>query len=291
MSELFEPILPGGTESEGVTINDATGVITSTDSFTVESKEMIIYDSLICLNQDDIGPGITKTPAWGGFEVNRGTGEDKYQFYFDESDDKLKAGFESDKGFIPSVDTGTFSGILRWEAATNRFVNTAVVDPDPVENLEFVGADGNNKIIFPDNLNDALSFLEGTNKYMTFKTTDGDESINMVKNTNISGDLSINGLVRNTSPILVANTNLATTYYVVIADATSGNIVLTLPAQSSNSGRTYKIIKIDNSINTVGIKPTVSEKLNGQVDYTLTLRDQSDRAEFDCTGANGWFSF
>ncbi len=45
------------------------------------------------------------------------------------------------------------------------------------EDITFLGATTENQIKFPDNLPDALSFLEGANPYMTFITTNGSEVI------------------------------------------------------------------------------------------------------------------
>ncbi|GAG96709.1 unnamed protein product, partial [marine sediment metagenome] len=41
------------------------------------------------------------------------------------------------------------------------------------EDITFLGATTENLIKFPDNLPDALSFMEGANLYQTFVTTDG----------------------------------------------------------------------------------------------------------------------
>lgn len=45
------------------------------------------------------------------------------------------------------------------------------------EDINFTGATTENLIKFPDNLANALSFMEGTNPYMTFITTDGSEAV------------------------------------------------------------------------------------------------------------------
>ena len=54
------------------------------------------------------------------------------------------------------------------------------------EDITFTGATTENLIKMPDNLADALSIQEGTNKYITFVTSDGDEDIMMFKSVDIT---------------------------------------------------------------------------------------------------------
>ena len=49
------------------------------------------------------------------------------------------------------------------------------------EDITFLGATTENQIKMPDALEDALSFLEGANKYQTFDTRDGQEYVNFPK--------------------------------------------------------------------------------------------------------------
>ena len=59
--------------------------------------------------------------------------------------------------------------------------------------ITFNGATGENKINLQDNLADALSFQEGSNKYLTFVTTNSSESIKMFKKLIIDADIEFVG--------------------------------------------------------------------------------------------------
>lgn len=56
---------------------------------------------------------------------------------------------------------------------------------------------------------------------------------------------------------VTANATLANTDYVVMANATSGNVTLTLPAAASYTGRIYYVGKTDESTNTVTFSPAL----------------------------------
>jgi len=60
-----------------------------------------------------------------------------------------------------------------------------------------------------------------------------------------------------------ANYTLTITDSIILGDATSGAIIITLPVASIQKGRIYHIKKIDNSINTVTVKGNGSETIDG----------------------------
>lgn len=85
--------------------------------------------------------------------------------------------------------------------------------------LTFTGATGLNIAAMPDNLADALSFAEGSNKYLTFITTDGSEAIALKKNTTLAGTMAITsasataftvGRLGSTTPALLVDASTAT---------------------------------------------------------------------------------
>lgn len=56
--------------------------------------------------------------------------------------------------------------------------------------------------------------------------------------------------------------------YCILADATTGNITVTLPLSTANSiGRSVTIKKQSNDNNTICIKPSASDKINNSTDY------------------------
>jgi hypothetical protein len=75
------------------------------------------------------------------------------------------------------------------------------------------------------------------------------------------------------------------------ANATSANIVLTLPAIATAHGMLYMVYKTDASANTVQIVPATGESYNGVVNNsTVILSNQNDRTyAIGITG--GWWTF
>jgi len=63
--------------------------------------------------------------------------------------------------------------------------------------------------------------------------------------------------------------------YVILVNANSGSVTITLPAVASVPGREYIIKKIDSSANSVIIQANASELIDGQNSVTTTLQYQS----------------
>lgn len=74
---------------------------------------------------------------------------------------------------------------------------------------------------------------------------------------------------------ITGNRTLDNTDYTIIADATSGNITITLPAANSTARRLYNIKKIDSSANTVTVTRAGSDTIDGAVSVVLTTQYQS----------------
>lgn len=72
---------------------------------------------------------------------------------------------------------------------------------------------------------------------------------------------------------------------ILVVNATSGNITITLPAASGNTGKKYTIKKSDATVNQVIIDGNASETVEGAT--TFSLYNQNDRVEIVCTGS-GW---
>lgn len=74
--------------------------------------------------------------------------------------------------------------------------------------------------------------------------------------------------------------------YLVIVDASSGNIIITLPASASHANRIYTIKKIDSSSNKVTIDANGTEKIDGE--QTVVLNLQYSYVTIVCDG-DEWF--
>jgi len=75
-----------------------------------------------------------------------------------------------------------------------------------------------------------------------------------------------------------------TTDDVILANASGGAFTITLPAASGNSGKLYRIKKIDSSTNGVTIDGNSSETIDGST--TVVLYNQNDVIEIVCDGSN-----
>lgn len=83
-----------------------------------------------------------------------------------------------------------------------------------------------------------------------------------------------------------SNTTLTTTDDIVLVNASSGNITISLPSSSTASGKFYIIKKIDSSSNIVTIDPYSSETIDGKSTYDLTVQYQF--VNIYCDGTQ-WF--
>jgi len=74
--------------------------------------------------------------------------------------------------------------------------------------------------------------------------------------------------------------------YVVLVNATSGAVTVTLPAVAANTGRIYYIKKIDSSANAVTIDGNASETIDDST--TRILSSQYDSVTIACDGTEWW---
>jgi hypothetical protein len=111
-----------------------------------------------------------------------------------------------------------------------------------------------------------------------------------------NGISKFNGPVYNNSGLrykidgVVTNTTLTNNNLIINVDASSGNIIITLPNVSTNDGRIYYIRKSDSSANTVTIGPSTSDFLDGIQNNTVVFTSKNDRLNIVCFGNDGWFT-
>ena len=88
--------------------------------------------------------------------------------------------------------------------------------------------------------------------------------------------------------VVLKTTNYTATVndYFIKADATTGNMTITLPVVSGNSGLLLNIKKIDNSVNTVTVDGNGSETIDEAT--TQVLSTQYDSVSIYCDGIEWW---
>jgi hypothetical protein len=69
-----------------------------------------------------------------------------------------------------------------------------------------------------------------------------------------------------------SNYTISGTDVVVFADATSGNVTITLPTASANAGYRFYVKRIDGSANTCSIARSGSDTIDGQTSISLDLQ-------------------
>lgn len=117
------------------------------DKTKIETKDQVIKDNLITLNDGEIGDGVTKGTA--GLEVDRGPNQEEYEVIFDEASGNLKAGFVSD-----------LQPVIRQSEGDNRYApkvhdHSSLLDINDVRirlkrdgNLIYWSPDGSNWLPF-----------------------------------------------------------------------------------------------------------------------------------------------
>jgi hypothetical protein len=83
---------------------------------------------------------------------------------------------------------------------------------------------------------------------------------------------------------ITADLTLTTSHRFIRCDASSGPIVVTLPAAASNAGRKYCVKKIDPSVNPVTIDTNASETIDG--DATAVIVSQYEEVSVVSDGSN-----
>lgn len=126
----------------------------------------------------------------------------------------------------------------------------------------------------------ALEALSGTNTIYYRSAADTWTAVTIGVNVFFaSGTLSADSTVTT----ITANTTLDSTYSTVLCN-NSSDIMVTLPAAASHSGRKYRIKKIGNNANTVTIDGNASETIDGAT--TLLLYVRYDWVEIQSDGSN-----
>jgi len=85
-----------------------------------------------------------------------------------------------------------------------------------------------------------------------------------------SGDISLNGSVSFAVKSVTANYTATASDRVILCDATSNSITVSLPSASGITGRVYTIKKVDSSTNTVTVDPAGTETIDGASTYSLS---------------------
>ncbi len=108
-------------------------------------------------------------------------------------------------------------------------------------------------------------------------------TVTLVAESGLFGQAQAEGLSLAVRAI-TAHRTLTAQDSVILADATSGVITVTLPASSGLSGRLYFIKKTDAGANAVTIDGNASETIDGAT--TVALSSQYDARLIVCDGSN-----
>lgn len=112
------------TMSQGLTVSGDLNVQGTTT--TIESVDLTVVDNIIILNNGETGAGVSASIA--GIAIDRGPSDLDYRVIFDDTDDKIKAGFQGSEeplatesyvnsqiggssGGLVALGTGAFPGV------------------------------------------------------------------------------------------------------------------------------------------------------------------------------------
>lgn len=96
-----------------------------------------------------------------------------------------------------------------------------------------------------------------------------------VNTSSPASTLHVAGSISSAIRTITANATIDATDSFILADASSGNIIITLPAASTSSGRTYNIKRIDATANTVSIVRDGSDTIDGATSKSLNIQYES----------------
>lgn len=149
--------------------------------------------------------------------------------------------------------------------------------------LAYAGSTGANALIFPDNLAEGFWIGEGTNRYLSFVSSNGTEQINASKNINLTGCQ-----IASTIPTTLTTSGTTMTVdwntggvQVIDLQGASGNVTLTLSNPMVGGSYAIKFIQSSTARNVIwpgtvkwpgGIAPTISVA-NDAIDVVTLLWD------------------
>jgi len=114
-----------------------------------------------------------------------------------------------------------------------------------------------------------------------------------VNTTTPNAPLTVNGAISKSITSVSSDTTLDISHYTVLVDTTAGNVVITLPVNSSSvSGRMYRIKNIGtNPANVVNVDPGAStiDGASGYFQIPYGLAYSSATIVLQSDGTNWWF--
>lgn len=138
---------------------------------------------------------------------------------------------------------------------------------------------------------DAL-FVEYATGYVGIQKSAPVYPVDVAGDVNITGQYRVNGVPISAGSSYPSVTTQTATYLalasdnVILSNATSGAMLVNLPAASAQIGQTYNIKKIDASANTVTITPNGPDLIDGAGSVVMNIQYQSYQIVSD--GTNWW---
>jgi hypothetical protein len=136
------------------------------------------------------------------------------------------------------------------------------------------------------NTNDPrIVVLNGSTTPVFLVDREGDVTASSVS---VTGNTTLGAAVNFPVTSVNTNTTLGNTHFLVLVDAGSSGVTITLPSASSNTGRMYVIMKIAGTAN-VTIQASGSDNINGST--SLTISSQWGKYTLMSAGGTQWVAW
>jgi hypothetical protein len=172
-------------------------------------------------------------------------------------------GFGANRAVLETLATGAGAGRTLALRAANNIIDIRS-DVDYMMRLRKNFGIACNEDVIP-NANDARKLGTDTTRWSDVYGVDGD----------FSGTLKTEGFKTGVAATTQAAITLSDTDHTLLADCTSNNVVVSLPASAGNDGLQYTIKKVDGSANYCSVTPNGAETIDGQSGLTITGQYES----------------
>jgi len=205
---------------------------------------------------------------------------------------------------LTKLGIGSANQVLAVSGGAPTWTTLSTLETDPEVNMSTTNAVpkwNGTQLVNGSISDDGTTVSVGSNFSVTMASGNTTTNGNLTVNGNTTlGNLNSDALTINATSTFAAavnfpvttvngNTTLGNSHFLVLVNASGGAVTITLPSASTNTGRMYVIMKIDNSANTVTIQASGSDNINGGT--SLTISSQWGKYTLMSAGGTQWVAW